>query len=108
LAVHIDMEGRRLQSLIIPAGVAHGFYFLEQSLHVYAVSAYWDQEDEIGCHFADPGLGLVWPTATPRLSARDAALPGLDQVRGLIPPWTGAARAPREAATRAAGSARAT
>ena len=104
----IEMDGTQLQALIIPPGVAHGFYFVEPSMHVYAVSEYWDQEDELGCHFADPDLALSWPSATPRVSSRDAALPSLNQLRSLIPPWSGDAPAPRLGPTPAGGYARAT
>jgi dTDP-4-dehydrorhamnose 3,5-epimerase len=73
----IEMSGERLAALIIPPGVAHGFYFHEPSLHVYAVSEYWDLADELGCHFADPELGLSWPRSDPLISPRDAELPPL-------------------------------
>jgi dTDP-4-dehydrorhamnose 3,5-epimerase len=64
-------------ALRIPPGVAHGFYFLEASLHVYAVSHYWDLDDELGCRFDDPGLGMPWPDLHPLLSERDQHLPSL-------------------------------
>ena len=57
---------------MIPPGVAHGFYFLEPSLHVYAVSEYWNPADELGCHWADPDLELQWPDPSPLVSERDA------------------------------------
>ena len=37
-----------------PPGVAHGFYFHEPSLHIYAVSHEWDPDDELGCRWDDP------------------------------------------------------
>jgi len=108
MRVHVDMDARQMQSLIIPPGVAHGFCFLEPSVHVYSVSEYWDPEDELGCHFADPELGLTWPTPNPQVSARDAGLPPLRQLIDLIPAWTDDARAPRRPAVSAGGSERAT
>jgi dTDP-4-dehydrorhamnose 3,5-epimerase len=101
----VEMDGRRLQALFIPPGVAHGFYFLEHSMHIYAVSEYWDMEDELGCHFADPDLALSWPTTTPRLSPRDQALPSLAALKGLIPAWRDAAPTPQQASRPGAGSA---
>ena len=62
----VELDGERPAALAIPHGVAHGFYFHEPSLHVYAVSAYWDPEDELGCHWADPDLEIPWPAPRPR------------------------------------------
>lgn len=77
LACALELSGDRLQAICIPPGVAHGFYFYELSTHFYAVSEYWDLEDELGCRFNDPDLGLTWPTTTPILSDRDKELPEL-------------------------------
>jgi dTDP-4-dehydrorhamnose 3,5-epimerase len=108
LRARVELDGRRMHSLIIPPGVAHGFCFLEPSLHVYAVSEYWDPEDELGCHYADPDLALSWPATPPIVSPRDAALPSLAQLRSLILPWTDGGPALRPAETPGVGSAHAT
>ena len=60
----------RMPSSFHPA-VAHGFYFHEPSLHVYAVSEYWDPGDELACNWADPELGIDWPAPTALVSDRD-------------------------------------
>jgi dTDP-4-dehydrorhamnose 3,5-epimerase len=99
LRTQVALAADQMQSLVIPPGVAHGFYFLEASMHVYSVSDYWDPEDELGCHFADPELALSWPTLTPRLSSRDEALPPLGRIIGRMPRWTEAAPAPQRPAT---------
>lgn len=57
--------------VVVPVGVAHGFYFPEPACHVYAVSHYFDTEDELGCHWAEPALGLTWPCHDPELSEKD-------------------------------------
>ena len=77
LAAVVELDGERPAALVIPHGVAHGFYFHEPSLHVYAVSEYWDPEDELGCHWADPELEIPWPSPTALVSDRDAASPAL-------------------------------
>ena len=56
LSVFVELSGDEPASLVIPCGVAHGFYFHEPSLHVYAVTEYWNPDDELGCHWADPEL----------------------------------------------------
>lgn len=61
------------RAVIIPTGVAHGFYFPEPSLHVYGISSYWNPDDEIACRFDCPELGLAWPERDPVLSEKDAA-----------------------------------
>lgn len=83
----IEMGGDHLAALVIPPGVAHGFYFYEPSHHAYAVSEYWSADDELGCRFDDPGLGLEWPNPAPLVSHRDRALPPLRALEGAIPPW---------------------
>jgi dTDP-4-dehydrorhamnose 3,5-epimerase len=75
------------QAIYIVPGVAHAFYFHEPSVHVYAVSRYWDGNDDLGCRFDDPDLEMVWPTAEPDLSPRDAALPSLASIRRQMPAY---------------------
>ena len=70
----VELSGNAPSGLSIPPGVAHGFYFLEPSLHVYAVSHEWDPDDELGCRWDDPDLGIEWPCRDPVLSERDALL----------------------------------
>ena len=55
----------RPAALVIPRGVAHGFYFHEPSLHVYAVSEFWNPDDELACHWADPSSGSTGPPLRP-------------------------------------------
>jgi len=81
----VEMQGTKLHALTIPPGVAHGFYFHEPSAHLYAVSEYWDQLDELGCHWADPALEINWPEVEPLISARDAALPSLRELVESLP-----------------------
>jgi len=87
LAALVELRGAELATLTIPPGVAHGFFFHEPSLHIYAVSAYWDPADELGCNWADPALEIPWPMTSAIISERDAALPPLSEVIGLIPPF---------------------
>ncbi len=83
----IDMHGQELNAITIPPGVAHGFYFHEPSTHIYAVNEYWDSCDELGCHWADPALGINWPEMVPFISERDAGLASLAQLIEAFPPW---------------------
>lgn len=70
------------QVLVVPPGVAHGFYFPEPSTVCYSVTDYWDPDDELGCRWDDPALGIDWPGAqTPLISPRDDQLGTLDQLK---------------------------
>jgi dTDP-4-dehydrorhamnose 3,5-epimerase len=73
LSALVPLGGDNPAGLVIPHGVAHGFYFLEPSLHVYAVTEYWDVNDELSCRWDDPELEIPWPARTARVSERDAA-----------------------------------
>jgi dTDP-4-dehydrorhamnose 3,5-epimerase len=79
-------------TLTIPTGVAHGFYFHEPSIHVYAVTHEFDPADELGCRWDDPGLEIGWPCADPHLSDRDRALGSLSDLRAR---WNAAVVAAR-------------
>ena len=69
----VELAGERPMAITIPPGVLHGFYAHEASLYAYATDSYYDPADEIGCHWADPALGIAWPCQDPMLSPRDAA-----------------------------------
>ena len=87
LSVLVELSGDEPASLVIPCGVAHGFYFHEPSLHVYAVTEYWNPADELGCHWADPELELSWPDQSPRVSNRDATSQSLRALLDELEPW---------------------
>ncbi len=75
----IDLTEGSRSMLMIPQGVAHGFYFPEPTTFVYGVSEYWDPiHDEFGCRWDDSALGIPWPkTIRPLLSERDEAATSL-------------------------------
>lgn len=84
-----EVSGDRLEALVIPPGVAHGFYFHTDAMHIYAVSHYWDPADELGCRWDDPGLGLQWAVQAPRLSERDARAGSLEALLERLPEFEG-------------------
>jgi dTDP-4-dehydrorhamnose 3,5-epimerase len=57
--------------VVIPPGVAHGFYFARPAGFVYGVTTAFDGSDEFGCQWDDPALELDWPCSAPVLSERD-------------------------------------
>ena len=88
-AAAVELGEHALQAITIPHGVAHGFWFHEPSLHIYAVSHVWNTADELGCPWDDPAVGIPWPEGTPHVSPRDAALPPFavlaDQLEAAAP-----------------------
>ncbi|NJK45463.1 MAG: hypothetical protein HC933_15375 [Pleurocapsa sp. SU_196_0] len=83
----LEVHGDALQAVIIPPGVAHGFYFLTPATHVYAVSEYWNTTDELGCHWADSDLELDFGAPSPMLSARDASADSFSVLMAQLEPF---------------------
>lgn len=71
LSGELHLSGDLPEILVIPPGVAHGFQFHGASIHIYAVTHYWDMADELGCKWDDPALGIAWPARKALLSPRD-------------------------------------
>jgi dTDP-4-dehydrorhamnose 3,5-epimerase len=67
----IELRGDDMSGIRVPVGVMHGFYFHEPSMHIYGVDSYFDPDDDLACHWADPRLGIAWPCRDPVLSERD-------------------------------------
>jgi len=86
LGTTVELESRDPAALVIPVGVAHGFYFHEPSVHVYAVSHEFDRADELGCRWDDPGLSIPWSCPEPLISPRDRELGSLSD---LCDVWRG-------------------
>jgi dTDP-4-dehydrorhamnose 3,5-epimerase len=84
LSALVPMQGDAPTALTVPHGVAHGFYFHEPSIHIYAVSHYWDPADELGCLWADKDLGIPWPVESAHVSPRDASLPSLEELLSRV------------------------
>ena len=80
----LHLTGARLQMLVIPPGVAHGFYFASATTYFYALSHYWTPTGDLGCRWDDPALGLSWPTSDPLLSQRDASASSYEDLAKAI------------------------
>jgi len=65
----------------IPEGFAHGFVTLsETALFNYVCTDTYDRDADAGIRWNDATLAIDWPVSTPSLSAKDAALPFLEDV----------------------------
>ncbi len=68
------------RALLIPPGVAHGFYAESELRLLYFVDAYYTGHDEFGLAWDDPEVGLRWPSRDPVLSERDRTNPRLQDI----------------------------
>jgi dTDP-4-dehydrorhamnose 3,5-epimerase len=75
-----EFDADESPGLVIPTGVAHGFYFHTDARHVYAVDSYFDPADELGCTWSDRQIGLFQDIRSPLLSSRDASAGSLAQM----------------------------
>ena len=71
----IELDATEPRAVVIPIGVAHGFYFPVPSVLIYGLSHYWEPAEEMGCRWDCKELGLAWPASAPVLSERDATAP---------------------------------
>ncbi|MFQ5743415.1 MAG: dTDP-4-dehydrorhamnose 3,5-epimerase [Acidobacteriota bacterium] len=76
----IDLDAGAGEMLYLPPGFAHGFCVVSDEADVlYKVTAEYAPELERGIIWNDADIGIRWPLTAPRLSARDAALPSLQE-----------------------------
>jgi dTDP-4-dehydrorhamnose 3,5-epimerase len=67
-------------SILIPPGCVHGFLTLEPNTEIlYAMSAVYKPEMEVGFRWNDPLLAIDWPKTPEVISSKDAAHPLLDK-----------------------------
>lgn len=86
----VELDAESPAAIMIPHGVAHGFYFHRASTHVYAVSHYWDSADELGCRWDDPALEIPWPQDGARISPRDEGLQPFESLLAeFLAAWRG-------------------
>ena len=79
--IFLTLSDTQPETIMIPMGVAHGFYFPMTTTYMDGLTEYWDQDDDLGCLWNDPDLHLDWPTVSPILSDRDKNAPSLPELR---------------------------
>ena len=67
--------------LYVPAGFAHGFVALEETIFVYKCTDYWNKASESGIIYNDPELNIDWGIENPIVSAKDLILPTFAELR---------------------------
>jgi dTDP-4-dehydrorhamnose 3,5-epimerase len=77
-----NLSAESFRQIFIPPGFAHGFCVTSESADVaYSCTDFYDRSDEVGFRWDDPAVGITWPVDRPLLSAKDAALPTLAELR---------------------------
>ena len=72
------LSAERQNQIYIPAGFAHGFLALTESVHLlYKCSDYYHPEDEWGVLWSDPEIRISWGIESPIVSEKDQHLPRL-------------------------------
>ena len=66
-------------AILIPEGVAHGFWALDPLVLLYLVTNEYDGSDELGFAWNDPEVAATWPPGEPIVSARDSHAPRLTE-----------------------------
>jgi len=83
----IELDGAEPKCIAFPRGVVHGWYFPVDTLHLQAVSEPYSEyhaDDNYGCHYADPELGLCWPGAPTAISGDAKEFPSLGSLRARV------------------------
>lgn len=71
----------KIQNMVyIPAGFAHGFLALEQSLFTYKCTNFYNKASEGGIIWNDPDLGIDWGIENPNISQKDLELPQFKEI----------------------------
>ncbi len=78
--IGVTLTAEEPRMLYIPEGFAHGFCVLSETARfMYKITNEYAPEHDRGIAWNDPRVGIDWPIRNPRLSARDANLPLLQE-----------------------------
>ncbi len=78
------LDDVELHQLWVPAGFAHGFLVLSEVADVlYKTDNSYTPTADAGLRWDDPTVGVDWGIVDPILSARDAQLPSLADLKAL-------------------------
>ena len=75
-----DLDAQSGTMVYIPAGFAHGFTAIEDSIFHYKCTAPYNKASEGGLHWNDPFLNIPWGVTDPIVSEKDAILPTFSEL----------------------------
>lgn len=85
-SVMFHLARTRLQMLVIPNGVARGFYSPQESTLLLGTSEHSDSSGHFACRWDSPELSLNWPCTAPELSPEDRAAGSYAEAQGAFSP----------------------
>ena len=83
----IHVSGLESLAVSFPCGIAHGWLFLTDAIHLQAVSetyANYKDDDNIGIRWNDPNLNLSWPEQPRFVSPTATAFGSLAEIRATV------------------------
>ncbi len=83
----IHVTGDEPVAVSFPCGIAHGWLFRTDTIHLQAVSetyADYKDDDNLGLHWKDPELNLLWPERPTIVSPKANAFGSLAEARAKI------------------------
>ena len=84
----VELTQKKPEALLIPPGVAHGYYASSDMALIYLVDQLYDGSDECGVLWCDEELEPLWGVeGKPVVSERDATNPSLTELtrQGKLP-----------------------
>jgi dTDP-4-dehydrorhamnose 3,5-epimerase len=82
--VMVELSGENYRQVWVPRGFAHGFVVLSETADFfYKCDELYSPPNEIVVRWNDPIIGIKWGLDQPKLSARDAAAPLLEDISHL-------------------------
>ena len=82
--VMVELSGENYRQVWVPRGFAHGFVVLSETADFfYKCDELYSPPNEIVVRWNDPTIGIKWGLDQPKLSARDAAAPLLENISYL-------------------------
>ena len=82
------LTGENGVQMYLPEGFLHGFCVLNgPAVVLYKCSVTYDAGDQVGVHWNDPDLGILWPVKDPLLSPKDTVLPGFKIQTAIWENW---------------------
>ncbi|TAE41455.1 MAG: dTDP-4-dehydrorhamnose 3,5-epimerase [Runella slithyformis] len=76
----VELDAIRQNMFYVPAGFAHGFVALEDTVFCYKCTNVYHKASEGGIAWNDPDLNIDWQVANPTVSDKDQQLPFFKQV----------------------------
>jgi len=83
----IHLSGVEPVAVSFPCGIAHGWLFITDAIHLQAVSetyADYKEDDNLGVHWNDSQLNLLWPDRPKIVSPKANAFGSLAEARAKI------------------------